>query len=138
MPWLRQLPRWAWFGAGVLAFIAGLINAVAYLGLRHEPISNMTGNTSLLGAAPGQADGGETVHWVFAIAAFVLGAMLSGMIVQQSTLKLHGATAWCWRWNRCCSLLPFRFRAHPIRSGCIWHQPPWASRTAWSAPTAAR
>lgn len=88
MPWLRQLPRWAWFGTGVLAFIAGLMNAVGYLGFRHESISNMTGNTSLLGIALGQADGGETAHWVFAIGAFVLGAMLSGMIVQQSTLKL--------------------------------------------------
>jgi len=88
MPWLRQLPRWAWFGTGVLAFIAGLVNAVGYLGFRHESISNMTGNTSLLGVALGQADGGEAMHWTLAIAAFVLGTMLSGMIVQQSTLKL--------------------------------------------------
>lgn len=88
MPWLRQLPRWAWFGTGVLAFIAGLVNAVGYLGFRHESISNMTGNTSLLGVALGQADGGEAMHWMLAIAAFVLGTMLSGMIVQQSTLKL--------------------------------------------------
>jgi uncharacterized membrane protein YoaK (UPF0700 family) len=28
------------------------------------------------------------VHWILAIAAFVFGAMLSGVIVQQSTLKL--------------------------------------------------
>ncbi|MGN6578718.1 MAG: YoaK family protein [Bordetella sp.] len=88
MPWLRQLPRWAWFGTGVLAFIAGLVNAVGYLGFRHESISNMTGNTSLLGIALGSADGGEILHWALAIAAFVLGTMLSGMIVQQSTLKL--------------------------------------------------
>lgn len=88
MPWLRQLPRWAWFGTGVLAFIAGLVNAVGYLGFRHESISNMTGNTSLLGIALGTADGGEILHWTLAIAAFVLGTMLSGMIVQQSTLKL--------------------------------------------------
>lgn len=88
MPWLRQLPRWAWFGTGVLAFIAGLMNAVGYLGFRHESISNMTGNTSLLGIALGQADGGEAAHWGVAIGAFVLGAMLSGVIVQQSTLKL--------------------------------------------------
>ena len=88
MPWLRQLPRWAWFGTGVLAFIAGLVNAIGYLGFRHESISNMTGNTSLLGVALGKADGGETLHWVLAIAAFVFGAMLSGIIVQQSTLKL--------------------------------------------------
>jgi len=88
MPWLRQLPRWAWFGTGVLAFIAGLVNAAGYLGFRHESISNMTGNTSLLGIALGKADGGEISHWALAIGAFVLGTMLSGMIVQQSTLKL--------------------------------------------------
>lgn len=88
MPWLRQLPRWAWFGTGVLAFIAGLVNAVGYLGFRHESVSNMTGNTSLLGVALGKADGSDAAHWAFAIAAFVLGTMLSAMIVQQSTLKL--------------------------------------------------
>jgi uncharacterized membrane protein YoaK (UPF0700 family) len=88
MPWLRHLPRWAWFGTGVLAFIAGLVNAAGYLGFRHESISNMTGNTSLLGIALGRGDGAEAAHWALAIAAFVLGTMLSGMIVQQSTLKL--------------------------------------------------
>jgi uncharacterized membrane protein YoaK (UPF0700 family) len=88
MPVLRQLPRWAWFGTAVLAFIAGQVNAVGYLGFRHESISNMTGNTSLLGIALGQGDAGGTMHWALAIAAFVLGTMLSGMIVQQSTLKL--------------------------------------------------
>ena len=88
MPWLRQLPRWAWFGTGVLAFIAGLVNAAGYLGFRHESISNMTGNTSLLGIALGKADGAETTHWALAIGAFVIGTMLSGMIIQQSTLKL--------------------------------------------------
>lgn len=85
---LRRLPRWAWFGTGVLAFIAGQVNAVGYLGFRHESISNMTGNNSLLGIAIGQADAGEALHWALAIAAFVLGNMLSGMIVQESTLKL--------------------------------------------------
>ncbi|MGH8199041.1 MAG: YoaK family protein [Steroidobacteraceae bacterium] len=88
MPWLRQLPRWAWFGTGVLALIAGFVNAAGYLGFRHESISNMTGNSSLLGIALGNADGRETAHWALALGAFVLGTMLSGMIVQQSTLKL--------------------------------------------------
>ncbi|MBS0381251.1 MAG: DUF1275 domain-containing protein [Proteobacteria bacterium] len=88
MPWLRQLPRWAWFGTGVLAFIAGLVNAVGYLGFRHESISNMTGNASLLGIALGTTNTGEIAHWALAIAAFVFGTLLSGVIVQQSTLKL--------------------------------------------------
>jgi uncharacterized membrane protein YoaK (UPF0700 family) len=88
MPWLHRLPRWAWFGTGILAFIAGLINAAGYLGFRHQSISNLTGNSSLLGIALGEADGGEAAHWAFTIAAFVIGAMLSGIIVQQSTLQL--------------------------------------------------
>ena len=88
MPVLRQLPRWAWYGTGVLAFIAGMVNAAGYLGFRHESISNMTGNTSLLGIALGNSGGSEAVHWALAITAFVFGATLSGMIVQQSTLKL--------------------------------------------------
>lgn len=88
MPILRQLPRWAWFGGGVLAFIAGMINATGYLGFRHQSISNMTGNTSLLGIALGTADGGEAMHWALTIASFVFGAVLSGVVVQQDTLKL--------------------------------------------------
>jgi uncharacterized membrane protein YoaK (UPF0700 family) len=48
----------------------------------------MTGNTSLLGIALGKADGSETAHWALAIGAFVLGTILSGMLVQQNTLKL--------------------------------------------------
>lgn len=88
MPVLRQLPGWAWIGGGVLAFIAGIVNAAGYLGFRHQAITNLTGSTTLLGASLGMADGGEIVHWGLSVAAFVLGAILSGMIVQQQTLKL--------------------------------------------------
>ncbi len=88
MPWLRRLPRWAWYGTGVLAFIAGLVNAAGYLGFRHQSLSNMTGNDSLLGLALGQGHGGEALHWALTIVAFVAGAVLSGVIVQKSTLKL--------------------------------------------------
>lgn len=85
---LRQLPRWAWIGGGVLAFIAGIVNAAGYLGFRHQAITNLTGSTTLLGAAVGMGDGPEVVHWGLSVAAFVLGAVLSGVIVQQQTLKL--------------------------------------------------
>ncbi|MBB5357358.1 uncharacterized membrane protein YoaK (UPF0700 family) [Rhodanobacter sp. ANJX3] len=88
MPVLRQLQTWAWIGGGVLAFIAGVINAAGYMGFRHQSISNLTGSTSLLGIAVATGDGGEALHWVLSIAAFVIGATLSGLIVQQSTLKL--------------------------------------------------
>lgn len=88
MPVLRQLPRWAWIGGGVLAFIAGIVNAAGYMGFRHQSITNLTGSTSLLGVSLGTADGAEAWHWALSIGAFVAGAILSGMIVQQRTLKL--------------------------------------------------
>jgi len=85
---LRQLPRWAWIGGGVLAFIAGIVNAAGYLGFRHQAITNLTGSTTLLGASLGLADGPEAVHWGLSVAAVAFGALLSGWIVQQQTLKL--------------------------------------------------
>jgi uncharacterized membrane protein YoaK (UPF0700 family) len=88
MPVLRKLPRWAWIGGGVLAFIAGIVNAAGYMGFRHQSITNLTGSTSLLGVAFGTGDCGEAWHWGLSIGAFLIGAILSGMIVQQSTLKL--------------------------------------------------
>ncbi len=88
MPVLRQLQTWAWIGGGILAFIAGVINAAGYMGFRHQSISNLTGSTSLLGIAMATGNDGEALHWVLSIAAFVTGATLSGLIVQQSTLKL--------------------------------------------------
>lgn len=88
MPVLRQLPRWAWIGAGALAFVAGMINAAGYLGFRHQSITNLSGSTTLLGTALGTGNRGEALHWALSLLAFVAGATLSGIIIQKSTLKL--------------------------------------------------
>jgi uncharacterized membrane protein YoaK (UPF0700 family) len=85
---LRQLPRWAWIGGGALAFIAGMVNAAGYLGFRHESLTNLTGTTSLFGVSLGIGDHREALHWGLSIAAFLAGAVLSGMIVEQRTLRL--------------------------------------------------
>ncbi|PWK89812.1 YoaK family protein [Fulvimonas soli] len=85
---LRQLPRWAWIGGGLLAFIAGSINAVGYLCFRHQPITHLTGTSTELGIALSRLDPGEIVHWALAIASFLAGAVASGFIVQQRTLQL--------------------------------------------------
>jgi uncharacterized membrane protein YoaK (UPF0700 family) len=85
---LRQLPRWAWVGGGLLALIAGSINAVGYLCFRHQPITHLTGTSTELGLALARLETGEIAHWGLAILSFLFGAVLSGFIVQQSTLKL--------------------------------------------------
>ncbi|WP_049620959.1 YoaK family protein [Frateuria defendens] len=85
---LRQLPRWAWIGGGLLAFVAGGINTVGYLCFRHQPITHLTGTSTEIGIALARGDGGEALHWVLALGAFLAGAVTSGFIVQQHTLKL--------------------------------------------------
>jgi uncharacterized membrane protein YoaK (UPF0700 family) len=85
---LRQLPRWAWVGGGLLALIAGSINTVGYLCFRHQPVTHLTGTSTELGIALARLDAAEIMHWGFVIGAFLLGAVLSGFIVQQRTLQL--------------------------------------------------
>ena len=83
-----QLPRWVWIGAFALSCIGGMVNVVGYLGFEHQAITHLTGTTTLLGDALSMADFRKALHLGGVILAFVLGAMLSGLIVQDSTLKL--------------------------------------------------
>ena len=82
------LPRWVWIGAGLLACVAGMVNVVGYLSFEQQAVTHLTGTTTLLGEAVAKRD----LHAISRLAgvalAFMAGAALSGMIVQDSTLKL--------------------------------------------------
>lgn len=82
------LPRWVWIGAGLLACASGMVNVVGYLSFEHQAVSNMTGATTLLGGALARGDTHASVHLGAVMLAFLLGAALSGLIVQDSTLRL--------------------------------------------------
>ena len=83
-----QLPRWVWVGAGLLACVAGMVNVVGYLSFEQQAVTHLTGTPTLLGEAGAKRD----LHAISRLAgvalAFMAGAALSGMIVQDSTLKL--------------------------------------------------
>ena len=83
-----HLPRWVWVGAGLLACVAGMVNVVGYLSFEQQAVTHLTGTTTLLGEAVAKRD----LHAISRLAgvalAFMAGAALSGMIVQDSTLKL--------------------------------------------------
>lgn len=85
---ISKLPRWIWVGTWTLAFIAGMVNVVGFLGFEHQAITHLTGTTSMLGAAIAAADPTSSLHFFLSIGAFVLGCALSGFIVQDSTLRL--------------------------------------------------
>jgi len=82
------LPRWVWLGAGLLACASGMVNAVGYLGFEHQAITHLTGTTTLLGGALAQGDTQTALHLGGVAFAFLMGAAISGMIVQDSTLQL--------------------------------------------------
>lgn len=85
---ISRLPRWVWSGAWILAFIAGIVNVVGLLGFEHQAITHLTGNTSLLAEAMATRDLAATLHFAALIGAFVTGTVVSGFLIQDSTLQL--------------------------------------------------
>ena len=83
-----HLPRWVWIGAVALACVAGMVNVIGYLGFEHQAVSHLTGTTSLLGVALTQGNWRMVGHLWGLLIAFCVGAMLSGLVIQDQTLKL--------------------------------------------------
>ena len=83
-----RLATWVWIGAAALACVAGMVNVVGYLGFEHQAITHLTGTTSLLGAALAQGNLRAVLQLAGMLLAFVLGAVLSGLLIKDSVLQL--------------------------------------------------
>lgn len=75
-------------GAWVLAFVAGMVNVTGLLGIERQAITHLTGTTTMLAAAVANLDAGKTLHFATAILSFVVGCVISGFLIQDSTLRL--------------------------------------------------
>lgn len=84
----ERLATWVWAGAAALACVAGMVNVVGYLSFEHQAITHLTGTTSLLGAALAHGDLRAAWQLSAMILAFVAGAVLSGLLIQDSVLRL--------------------------------------------------
>jgi uncharacterized membrane protein YoaK (UPF0700 family) len=89
MSGLRELTaaRWPWrdTGAGplsglllALTVVTGMVDAVSFVALGHVFVANMTGNVVFLGFAAAGVGGLSVMASLAAIAAFLLGATVSG------------------------------------------------------------
>ena len=85
---ISRLPRWIWAGAWGLALVAGMVNVVGLLGFQQHAVTHLTGTTTMLGAAIAAWQGASAAHFAAIIASFVAGTVLSGFIIQDSTLNL--------------------------------------------------
>lgn len=84
---IRTLPRWVEYGAFILAFVAGCINAIAVLGFEQQAVSHLSGTVTLLGIGLFNPSI-DIFHITFVVISFFIGAALSGFLVHSSNLKL--------------------------------------------------
>lgn len=85
---ISKLPRWVEIGGFILALIAGSVNAIGLLGFKHQAVSHLTGTSTLLGLELANWNLAESFHLCLVIIFFVIGAALSGFIIEDSALKL--------------------------------------------------
>ncbi len=84
---MSRLPRWMLWGGSLLALVAGMINAAGYLGMYHQALTHMTGNSTLLGLALVYGETGMLRYFALVLLSFVAGCALSGVIIGDSVLR---------------------------------------------------
>lgn len=90
---ISKLPKWVWFGSAVLAFIAGTVNTVGFLGFQHQGVTHLTGSTTLLGIAAATGDIPELIHLLAIVGAFLFGSIFGGILIPEDSLKLGNSYA---------------------------------------------
>ncbi|WP_046078013.1 YoaK family protein [Halomonas sp. HG01] len=85
---ISRLPRWVEYGAFVLAFIAGCVNAVGLLGFEHKAISHLSGTATLMGTGLANGEITSALHLAGILGSFLIGAALSGLVLPDSSLRL--------------------------------------------------
>lgn len=90
---VTKLPFWVLLGGVGLSFIAGYINAIGFL--HNHAVTHMTGLVSQVAIGIEQGEFGRALQLGAVIFAFFSGSVLSGLVIQQSSLQLgrrYGAT----------------------------------------------
>ncbi|MBF4488434.1 DUF1275 domain-containing protein [Psychrobacter sp. N25K4-3-2] len=85
---ITKLPRWILWGGAVLAFSAGCLNTAALMGFTNLSVSHVTGNVSLFAAAIAHFDARSILYIGASLLSFLAGAILSGFVIGQTSLKL--------------------------------------------------
>lgn len=85
---INNLPKWVEYGAFVLAFVAGCVNAVGLLGFDHQSVSHVSGTASLFGVSLFTQVGMSKFYLLGVLLSFLFGAFVSGWLLHGTTLKL--------------------------------------------------
>lgn len=91
---MQRLPRWVEWGGFLMALNAGYINAVGVLGFKHQAVSHLTGISTFLSIELMQGEWVQVLHLCCVMLFFVMGAMLSGVVIGHEALKLGISIMW--------------------------------------------
>jgi uncharacterized membrane protein YoaK (UPF0700 family) len=84
----NKIPWWITIGGFALALIAGWINGIGFIGLHHQALSHMSGTVTLVAVGFAEKESSAALHSGAILLAFFAGALLSGALIRQSTLRL--------------------------------------------------
>jgi uncharacterized membrane protein YoaK (UPF0700 family) len=86
---ISKLPRWVEYGAFVLSLVAGFVNAIGLLGIKHQSISHLSGSATLLGTGIINSNFIDVFHLIAVLLSFLIGAAISGYFLRSGALKLN-------------------------------------------------
>ncbi|MDO6525207.1 YoaK family protein [Motilimonas sp. 1_MG-2023] len=84
---ITRLPKWIELGAFFLAVLAGCVNSIGLLGFEHQAVSHLSGSVTQFGVGLLSFSNG-TFHLLLIILSFLGGAMISGVLIENTALKL--------------------------------------------------
>lgn len=84
---IRKLPRWVECSAFLLSVLAGSVNVIGLISFDHQAISHVSGTVSRLGADL-LVNSAVSFHLLFVLLSFLGGAILSGILIENTTLKM--------------------------------------------------
>ena len=79
---ISKLPRWVEYGSFILAFVAGLINAVGFLGFKHQSISHLSGTATLLGTGLTNSTFMDSSYLLFILVSFMMVRLFLGIFYE--------------------------------------------------------
>ena len=84
---INKLPRWIWVGGSLLAFVGGMINVVCLLSVYTQAVGHLTGPSAQVTITLIDHGPASVVKVGSVIGAFFIGAVMSGWLIQSTTLE---------------------------------------------------
>lgn len=91
---ISKLSPWVGIGGFFLALIAGSVNAIGILGFAHEAVSHLSGTATLLAISASSNTPSPPLHLAGIMLSFLLGAMVSGILIGDQSLQLGRRYGW--------------------------------------------